>query len=196
MEDYRNKFIKVAYKLYTVDNGNDNLVEEASADAPFQFLSGFGMALDKFEEYVITKQKGDDFDFTLTPDEAFGNYEQAHVIDLDREIFSINGHFDHDNIFERVVIPLQNEDGNRFMGKVTEVGNEKVTLDLNPPLAGKTLRFKGQIIEMRDASDEEIQSLINRMNGGCSCGCHCDDGCNHDGCHGHDGCNDGCGHCH
>ena len=90
MEDYRNKFIKVAYKLYTVDNGNDNLVEEASADAPFQFLSGFGMALDKFEEYVITKQKGDDFDFTLTPDEAFGNYEQAHVIDLDREIFSIN----------------------------------------------------------------------------------------------------------
>lgn len=195
MENKINKYIAVAYKLYTVDNGENELVEEATDKEPFQFISGFGLTLDKFEENIENLENGADFDFTLTKDEAYGDYEDEHVLDLDKSIFSINGHFDHENIYVDAIVPLQNEDGNRFYGKVLSVGSDKVKIDLNHPLAGKTLNFKGHVVEMREASKDEIQGLINRMSGeGCCCGhhgegdgeCHCG---HHEGgdcgCHGH-----------
>jgi len=109
------------------------------------------------------------------------------------------------------IIPLQNEDGNRFNGVVAEVTADKVKVDLNHPLAGRTLNFKGSILEAHEATNEEIQAFVESLQGnGEGCG-HCDHegGCkNHEGgCkgHGHDGhCHNhehknggcGCGHCH
>lgn len=184
-----NKYIAVAYKLYTVDNGESELVEEATDKEPFQFISGYGITLDAFEKEIAGLEKGAEFDFTLQKDEAYGDYEQEHVLDLDKEIFCINGHFDRERIYKDAIVPLQNEDGNRFLGKVVSVGNDKVRIDLNHPLAGKTLNFKGHVVESREATNEEIQGLINRMSGeGCCCGGHHDDG----GCCGH---GHGEGHC-
>ena len=177
-----NKYIAVAYKLYTVDNGESELVEEATDKEPFQFISGYGITLDAFEKEIAGLEKGAEFDFTLQKDEAYGDYEQEHVLDLDKEIFCINGHFDRERIYKDAIVPLQNEDGNRFLGKVVSVGNDKVRIDLNHPLAGKTLNFKGHVVESREATNEEIQGLINRMSGeGCCCGGHHDDGecCGH-----------------
>lgn len=184
-----NKYIAVAYKLYTVDNGESELVEEATDKEPFQFISGYGITLDAFEKEIAGLEKGAEFDFTLQKDDAYGDYEQEHVLDLDKEIFCINGHFDRERIYKDAIVPLQNEDGNRFLGKVVSVGNDKVRIDLNHPLAGKTLNFKGHVVESREATNEEIQGLINRMSGeGCCCGGHHDDG----GCCGH---GHGEGHC-
>jgi len=201
--------IAVAYQLYTIDGDEKVMVEETSGEQPFVFLSGFGFTLDKFEESVVGLADGEEFDFKLTPEEAYGEYMAERVLDLDKEIFSINGHFDHDNIYKDAIVPLQNEDGNRFMGKVLEVTSDKVKVDLNHPLAGKELNFVGHIVENRDATDAEIEQFLNHLNGG-GCGCGCDDcggGCDHEhgGCdhehgddccghHHHDG--EGCGHHH
>lgn len=205
MEKPQNKYIAVTYKLYTVENNENELVEETAEGRPFQFISGFGVTLEAFEKHIAGLEKGADFDFTLAKDEAYGDYEPARVLDLEREMFCINGHFDHENIFKDAIVPLQNEDGNRFYGRVLEVGTDKVKMDLNHPLAGKTLNFKGSVVESREATNEEIQGMINRLSGeGCGCGCGCDDcggGCDDGGCHGgdhhhhnHDG-HCGCG-CH
>ena len=111
-------------------------------------------------------------------------------------MFDVDGHFDKENIFVGATIPLQNEDGNRFMGVVLEIGTDKVRIDLNSPLAGKTLNFTGKVLENRTATADEIQSLVNHLNGGCSGGCgNCGGSCGHDGKKDgekHDG---GCGHC-
>ena len=99
---------------------------------------------------------------------------------------------------------MDNED-HQFMAKVTKIEEDGVTVDTNHPLAGKTLNFKGRVIENREATEEEIQHLIKHMTGGCSSGCH---GCGDHGCGDHDcDCGDhehhhhhdggcGCGHCH
>lgn len=200
MENNKNKYIAVAYKLYAAGEKTLEFVEEATDEKPFEFLSGFGFTLDEFEKRVVDLNEGDEFNFTLSVDQAYGKVEPERIVDLEREVFSINGHFDHEHVFVDAVLPLQNEDGQRFYGKVLEVGEEKVKIDLNHPLAGKELNFKGHIVESREATNEEIQSLINHMNsGGCGCGCddcgdNCGDGCGHDHHHHGDGC--GCGHCH
>ena len=117
--------------------------------------TGFGVALDAFEQQVAGLQKGDSFDFTITHDQAYGNYRDDLVLDLEREVFSINGHFDHEHIYEDAIVPLQNEEGNRFYGRIVEVGEEKVKVDLNHPLAGEDLTFKGTIVENREATAKE-----------------------------------------
>ncbi len=193
MENNKDRYIAVSYKLYTVDGDQVSLVEEAPADKPFSFLSGFGLTIDAFEREVAGLNEGDTFNFTLLPSEAYGEHLADRVLDLEKEIFTVNGHFDHDNIFVDAIVPLQNEDGHRFNGRVLEITDDIVKMDLNHPLAGKTLNFKGSVVEAREATKEEIQEMINRISGddSCSGGC-CGGGCGH---HDHDhehSC--GCGH--
>ncbi len=197
MEQKTNKYIAVAYQLYTMENGKPELVEEATEEQPFLFITGFGFALEDFEKELVDLAKGSEFDFTLTKEQAYGDFDPEHIVNLEREIFSINGHFDHENVFEGAILPLQNEEGQRFFGKVLEIAEDHVRIDLNHPLAGKDLNFKGHVVENREATNEEIQSLLNHMSGeGCGCGCHdCSEGCDHDHHSGHEGGCD-CGHCH
>ncbi|MCX4292652.1 MAG: FKBP-type peptidyl-prolyl cis-trans isomerase [Prevotella sp.] len=197
MEKQINKYIAVDYKLYTAENGESELVEETTKERPFQFISGFGITLEAFEKNISELAKGDTFDFTLTKEEAYGDFEQERVLDLEREMFCINGHFDHEHIFKDAIVPLQNEDGNRFYGRVMSVDENKVKMDLNHPLAGKSLNFKGTILENREATNSEIQGMINRLSGeGCGCGCgDCEGGCGGE-CGEHHDHDCGCGHCH
>jgi len=185
MDNKLNKYIAVAYKLYTVSDGETHLVEEAPESKPFQFISGYGITLDAFERAIVQLGKGDEFDFTLPKAEAYGDYEQEHVIELDRDVFTINGHFDHEHIYKGSMVPLQNEDGNRFYGRVLSISDAKVRMDLNHPLAGMDLNFKGHIVEYRDATTDEIQGLINRLSGeDCCCGCGHEHGEGECHCHG------------
>lgn len=193
------KYITVAYSLYTDNSeGVHELVEQAPVEHPFQFITELGVALEAFEAKLKDLNAGDEFDFTLSVDEAYGPYEQEHVIELPQSTFMLNGRFQKDVIFEGAVIPLVNADGNRFQGLVLEVKDEVVIIDLNHPLAGKELHFKGSVVTSREATDAEVTNLIKLMSGeggcGCGCGCDggCDGGCDSEGC----GCGDhdhGCG---
>lgn len=196
MEERRNKYISVQYKLYTVDEKGEHLVEQTTPERPFEFISGFGFALEAFENQVKDLEKGKTFTFQLTKDEAYGDYEEERVLDLERDIFTINGHFDHEHIYEGAVVPLQNEDGNHFYGRVLKVTEDQVKMDLNHPLAGETLLFSGLVTENREATKEEIQHLINHLHGGCDCGCDGDCDCDHEHHHEHGEGGCGCGHCH
>lgn len=172
-----NKYITVAYRLYSNnEQGAPELIEEAPVEHPFQFISGMGVALDTFEDKVAGLNAGDKFDFELSVEEAYGNYEKERVLDLDKQMFCVDGHFDKDHIFEGAIIPLVNEDGQRFQGLVAGVSEDKVTVDLNHPLAGKALRFEGEVVTSRDATNEELQALIGMLTGEHGCGCGCGDG--------------------
>jgi FKBP-type peptidyl-prolyl cis-trans isomerase SlyD len=197
----KNRFVSISYSLYIDEDGEKRLVEKTTDDKPFELITGFGIALDSFEQQVTPLEKGAKFDFSLTKDEAYGDYRDDLLMELGRDVFSINGHFDHEHVYQDAVIQMQNEEGNRFYGRVVEVGEEKVKIDLNHPLAGETLYFKGEVLENREATEDEINHLMKHLTGGCGGHCgDCEGGCGHD--HSHeccdhqheDGC--GCGHCH
>ena len=182
MEENKNKYIAVSYKLYSNKDGQVTMEEEAPEDQPFVFISGFGFALDAFEKELVWLAEGDSFDFTLTKEQAYGDIDEEGIVDFDREMFCIDGKFDNEHVTVGAILPLQNEQGQRFFGKVLEINNEKVKLDFNHPLAGKDLNFIGKVVESREATTDEIQQIINQMSGGCGgCGGSCKS------------CNDGCG---
>ena len=184
-----NKYITVAYKLYAPMEGNDHeLIEEATAERPFQFISGMGLALDAFESIITATEKGGSFDFTLSIDEAYGPYIEEGVQKLPRNVFEIDGKLNKKYIYEGAVVPLMNADGERFNGTITEIGEKEITVDLNHPLAGKTLNFVGTVTENREATNEEIQEMVKAMSGECgSCG-GCGGGDCGSGCSGCNGC--------
>ena len=186
----KNKFIKVSYALYDVTKGSDGeeqLIERTTDERPFFFISGMGVTLPAFEEQVVNLAPGEEFDFELEPEQAYGQHFDERVIELDKQIFTINGQFDAQHVQVGAIIPLQNEDGNRFNAVVKNITDDKVTCDLNHPLAGLKLNFCGQILESRDATAEEIAKMaqiISGEAGGCgNCGGDCKDGnCEKGGC--------------
>ncbi len=182
MKKQVNQFIAVSYQLHSVENEGMTLVEEATEERPYRFISGFGLTLDLFEEAIVNLRAGQEFEVELPPEQAYGHFQPEHVLDLEREVFTVNGRFDAENIYEGAVVPLQNEEGTRFMGRILDVGDKRVKVDLNHPLAGKTLHFKGKVIENREASNEEIAAMVNQMAGGCGCGGHSEGSCCCGGC--------------
>lgn len=194
MDKPQNKYITASYQLYSFDeNGNRHLEEETQQGRPFQFISGFGMALDAFEKSIVDLEPGAKFDFELAAADGFGEYDPEGVHQMGRDVFTVNGQFDTENIFEGAVITMMDADERRFMARVVEITDNHVTIDTNHPLAGQKLQFTGTILENRDATNEEIQQMVNYLSGeGCGCGCDdCGNGC---GKHEKGGC--GCGHCH
>lgn len=190
METKPNKYITVAYKLYAVEDGEQDFVEEAPVEHPFQFISGLGTSLVAFEDAIINLNPGDKFELNIPAEDAYGEYYEEYVIDLPKSIFTFEGHFDHEMVQEGKVVPLMDSDGRRLNGTVVEVLSDIVIVDMNHPLAGADLLFTGEVVESRKATPEEIQGMISMMaNEGCDCG-SCGDGdcdCDHD----HHGCS-GC----
>lgn len=177
-----NKFT-IAYKLYSIKNGERNLEEETSPEEPFVFISGFGTTIPGFEKNIENLKDEEEFDFTIPCAEAYGEYVAERVIKLPRP--EDESQFD---LSVGAVIPLQNEDGQRFMGQITAIEANEVTIDLNHPLAGSDLNFVGKVVSRAEATPQEITQLLNMLSGG---GCH--GGCG--GCGG-GSCGEGvCGNC-
>ena len=90
MDTTPNKYITVAYELYTDFDGKRELVEKAPIEHPFQFISDMGTTLDAFEAQIKPLQKGEKFNFTLSVEEAYGEYEQERVLELNKDVFKVN----------------------------------------------------------------------------------------------------------
>ncbi|MCH5169422.1 MAG: FKBP-type peptidyl-prolyl cis-trans isomerase [Prevotellaceae bacterium] len=186
----KNKYIAVMYKLYTAAPGEEpELMEETAEGEPFIFVSALGMTLDAFEAQIVSLKAGDTFDFTLAPADAYGEYEASGKQAVPRSVFEINGKLDSRFIYEGAVVPLNSPDGARFNGLIVEIGEQTITVDINHPLAGKSLNFVGSVVEARDATNEEIRDALNQITGCGGCGGGCGGGsCGGGGCDNCSGC--------
>lgn len=150
------KVVTLVYQL-KVDNNEGDVVETVKEDKPFVFLYGAGLMLPKFEENLSGLKAGDDFEFTLKCEDAYGKATEEAVMDLPKNIFEVEGKIEDGLLKEGNVIPMQNNEGQKFNGVVVEVADQTVKMDFNHPLAGDDLHFTGQIMEVRDATKEELE---------------------------------------
>jgi len=150
------KVVTLVYEL-KVDNSEGDVVETVKEDKPFVFLYGAGLMLPKFEEHLSGLKAGDKFEFTLKSDEAYGKATEEAVMDLPKNIFEVEGKIEEGLLKEGNVIPMQNNEGQKFNGVVMEIGDENVKMDFNHPLAGDDLHFTGHIMDVREATKEELE---------------------------------------
>lgn len=183
-------FYKVSYSLFTKGDNNESvLVEQTSNEEPFSFISGLGVTLERFETEIMQKEQNEEFQFTIPQEQAYGAYVEEHVLELERELFVVNGKFDEARIYPGAVVPMSNEDGNHFEAIVKDVRTDKVVMDFNHPLAGMDLDFRGKVLEKRLATEKEIEDFLC-ITHSCECNghCHCSDEGEEKHCE--------CGHCH
>lgn len=170
-----NKYVTLSYDLHVGEDDERELMESATKEAPLEFIYGTNSMLQSFEDQIEGKNPGDTFTFTLTPEEAYGEYADDRVIELPKSVFQVNGEIDEEILFEGNTVPMMDSDGNKLMGSVVEIKDDVVSMDFNHPLAGETMHFTGSVIDVREATAEEIATLFAHDGGGCS-GCS-DAGC-------------------
>jgi FKBP-type peptidyl-prolyl cis-trans isomerase SlyD len=85
-------------------------------------------------------------------------------------MFCIDGKFDHEHVRIDAIVPLQNQEGDRFMARVLDIRDDVVVMDFNHPLAGRDLQFVGSVVESRDATEAEVDRLIRQLTGADGCG--------------------------
>lgn len=151
----KNKVVALTYVL-KYDNASGETIEVADNRDPLVFLFGNGGMLPKFEENLSNLKTGDHFEFLLSKDEAYGDFTEEAIVELSKDIFRIEGEIDEEMLKPGSFIPMQDQDGKPLQGKVLSVDDNNVKLDFNHPMAGKNLHFTGEIVEIRDASGEEL----------------------------------------
>jgi FKBP-type peptidyl-prolyl cis-trans isomerase SlyD len=169
------------------------MIEQANAERPLRFIYGAGQMLPKFEAQLAGLKQGEPFEISLTKFDAYGEVNDDAIVELPRQVFMVDGNFDDEMVKIGNTVPMMTGDGQRMNGIVLEVSEQAIKMDFNHPLAGEDLHFQGEILEVRDASDEEIAALFSH---GCGCGSGgCGDGdCGDGDCgdHSEQGCSSGC----
>lgn len=182
MEKIQNgKFVRLAYDIFVVNGQDQQSVFSFTSQQPDAFV--FGQApgmIPGFMQGIEGLQQGDRFDFTLKPGQAFGNRDSDMVVDVPRSVFEVDGAFDTEHVYPGATVPMRTQDGQCLEGTVTRLQGDVVTLDFNHPLAGETVRYAGTVLEVRDATPQELNAGTQGC-GGCQ-GCGGDKG----------GCQGGC----
>ncbi len=152
-----NKVAVVSYHLTASKNGGtEELIEQTDADHPFAFIYGMSSLLPDFEQNLLNKKVGDKFDFRVNAADGYGIVEQDYIIDIDKQAFIVDGKFDTQRVFVGNDIEMHDAEGNKLIGRVLNISDAHVKMDFNHPLAGNDLHFVGEILEVREASAEEL----------------------------------------
>jgi FKBP-type peptidyl-prolyl cis-trans isomerase SlyD len=141
------------------------------------FVCGYGQALPALEEGLIGHRSGEHLTLDAEPDDAFGTYEADGVFELEKD--GLEG---SDTLVVGEEFMASGPQGDILM-RVVEVKPDSLVVDTNHPLAGKRIRFEIDVVEVRPATEEEIEEAQQDMDDdGCGCGHdHSHDGPSHDG---------------
>ena len=138
------------------ESAEGQMIQKVTEERPFVYLFGAGGLLPSFKANLEGLNAGDDYSFILKKEDAYGVHTQDNILSLDKKIFEIDGVFDDASIKVGEVVPMEDENGYPLSGKVLEIGTDSVLIDFNHPLAGMNLYFEGKILEVREATTEEI----------------------------------------
>lgn len=171
-----NNVVKINYSVKDVDN---SIIDRNEDGKPLEFLIGYGQVIDGLEKAIIGANNGDKLSFKVEPQEGYGIYNPELIQEVAKSQFG-------DIKLEKgMKLFGQAENGTSVQVVVMDFNDDYVMIDYNHPLAGKELSFDVEIVDIREANEDEIKngSVVNSClsddhapsSGGCcggGCGCH------------------------
>lgn len=137
---------KVAAIHYTLRDKEGTIIDSSEGRDPLHYLHGAGNLIQGMEEGLEGKAKGDKFSLLIEPEKGYGEKDENLVQQVPRTAFGA----------QDVKPGMRFSTNQGGVVTVTEVGNESVTVDGNHPLAGVELNFAVEVMEVRNATAEEI----------------------------------------
>ena len=152
-------YVKVEY-TGTLEDGSlfDSTKEQGE---PLEFQVGANQVIEGFEKAIVPMELNEEKEITLKPEDAYGDYQD----DMKRDIPKENMPAEELEVGMTLMATLPT--GMQVPVTITNLTDEIVTIDLNHPLAGKVLKFKLKVVEIREGELKECDD------GGCgSCNCN------------------------
>jgi FKBP-type peptidyl-prolyl cis-trans isomerase SlyD len=147
--------VTLTYELHQNDEQGE-IIQKVDEKRPFIHLFGAGSLLPAFEENLEGLVAGDEFGFYLPSEDAYGESSEKAIVELDKELFEIDGKIDEDIVAVGKMVAMQDQEGNPLDGIVLDIKDKTIVMDFNHPLAGQNLYFSGKILDVREALDDEI----------------------------------------
>ena len=147
--------VSLNYKLSNHKTGEK--IEETTSDNPMVFLYGVGGIIPDFETNIHGKKVGDTFEFSIEAENAYGTPSEDMIAMIPLDVFKDEeGKVDEEIFKVGALVPMSDSEGNNLRGQVLEITPEYIKMDFNHPLAGTDLHFAGEILEVREATQDEI----------------------------------------
>lgn len=141
---------KVVSLNYTVKDTEGQIVDSSEDAQPLVYLHGQKNIIPGLEAALVGKATGDEFAVTVEPEDGYGEHNEELMQVVPREAFK-----GVEKIEKGMVFTAQTQNGPVQL-VVANIEGDDITVDPNHPLAGKTLNFTGSVVEVREATEEEL----------------------------------------
>lgn len=141
---------KVVLFHYVLKNEQGDVIEDSRTGEPLAYMHGHGGIIPGLEKELEGKDQGDHVDVTLAAQDAYGERQEGMLQRVSAKYLKHAGK----KLRPGMQVAVSTDKGNRMV-TVVKVGLKTVDIDGNHPLAGLTLSFSVDIVEVRDATDEE-----------------------------------------
>ncbi len=136
---------------YTLTNDAREVIDSSAGGAPLVYLQGAGNIIPGLEKALEGKAVGDELEVSVEPEDAYGEYAAELVSTLSRSMFE-----GVDELEVGMQFHASAPDGQMQIVTIRDLDGDDVTVDGIHPLAGQRLNFKGKVVAIRDASQEEV----------------------------------------
>ena len=144
----RNKAVSIDY---TLTNDAGEVIDSSAGGAPLVYLHGAGNIIVGLEKALEGKQAGDEITVAIEPEDAYGEYSAELVATLSRAMFE-----GVDELEVGMQFHASGPDGSMQIVTIRDLEGDDVIVDGNHPLAGQRLNFQVEVVDVRDATAEEI----------------------------------------
>ena len=147
---------------FTIKDSKGTIVDSTVGQEPYTFLSDSDQMLPKVEDVLRGMKVGTKSNVVLSPDDAYGEYEEDAIMVAKRADFPTDA-----ELKEGITFSTLDEDGQEMSATIKQINGDEITVDYNHPLAGETLSFDLELLEVRNATPEELRQCHDH---GCGCG--------------------------
>jgi len=142
---------KVVTLNYTLTDKDGNVIDQ-STDGSFAYLHGANNIIAGLEKALVGKELGDQLNVSVPPEEAYGVRIEERMQDVPKSAFP-----DDAEIIPGTPFHAEGPEGEMIMVTVIKVDDDTVTIDGNHPLAGIHLQFEVEVVDVREATAEEME---------------------------------------